>query len=101
MNVLQQAGGRTRVAQLVLEVGFDTQVHIMQDVAGAQQDPAEAGGSQAVSSPAEVGTPAHMQWGHCTSRDGVTNGWRAHLREEEGPRGLLIPRGPRSPISGV
>ena len=93
--MLQQAGGRTWVAQLVLGLGFDTQVHIM----GGPAAPTEAGVTQAVSSPAEVGTLAHTQWGQCASRDGVTYGWRAHLREEEGPTGLLIPKGPRSPIS--
>lgn len=68
---------------------------------GAQQHPTETGGSQTASSLAEVGTPAHIRWEQCASRDGVGNRWRAHLREEEGPTGLLISKGPRSPISKV
>lgn len=35
INVLQQGGGRTRVAQMIPGVGFDIQVHILGDVVGS------------------------------------------------------------------
>lgn len=60
--MLQQAGERAQVVHLVLEVGLTPRSTSWGMCLGAQQHPAEAGGSWAVSPTAEMGTLVHVQW---------------------------------------
>lgn len=92
-----------RVAQLVLGVVFDTQVHIVEDTSGSPVAPRGvqmAGGNWAVLSPAEMGTPVHVQGGQHASREGMTRDEEPTSERRKGSESCLSLRVLHHPSPG-